>query len=111
MVYILSEKQKAVKAQQDQKRYYEKKEEKNKMKALALAKKNTLELERKQKIKENKIFNFHHMKKYKPKSEESIVKPVNDILLNEIINSSDDENEIDPVVPYEQPSRLKYTFV
>jgi hypothetical protein len=32
-----------------------------------------------------------------------------DILLNDIINS-DSDAEIDPI-PYEQPSRLKYTFV
>ena len=112
MVYVLSEKQKAVKAQQDQKRYYEKKEEKIKMKALALEKKNALEVARKQKIKENKIYNFHHMKKYKPKSESESIVNDSDIILNDlIINSdSDSENEIDPV-PYEQPSALKYKFV
>jgi hypothetical protein len=107
MVYILNEKQKAVKAMQDQKRYYEKKEEKIKMKALALEKKQNLELERKQKIKENKIYNFHHMRKYKPQIEAPKIN--DDIILNEIINSdSDDEKE---PVPYEQPSRLKFTFV
>jgi len=33
-----------------------------------------------------------------------------DILLNDIINS-DSDDEIEPVVPYEQPSRLKFKFV
>ena len=95
MVYVLSEKQKAVKAQQDQRRYYEKKEEKIKMKALALEKKNALELARKQKIKENKIYNFHHMKKYKPKSEESIVND-SDVILNDLIHD-DSDSDIEPV--------------
>ena len=113
MVYILNDQQKAKKAEQNSKRYYEKKEEKIKMKALALEKKNALEVARKQKIKENKIYNFHHMKKYKPKSEESIVNPCDSILLNNLIpdeSESESDSEIDPV-PYEQPSALKFKFV
>lgn len=114
MVYVLSEKQKAVKAQQDQKRYYEKKEEKIKMKALALEKKNALELARKELIKKNKIYNFRHMNLKRPKYGPEIKPISSNILLNDlIINSSESESsdsEIDPV-PYEQPSALKYKFV
>lgn len=108
MVYTLSEAQKAKKAEQNSKRYYELKEIKLKNKELALEKKNALEVARKQKIKENKIYNFHHMKKYKPKSEESIVND-RDIILNDLIHD-DSDSEIDPV-PYKQPSALKYKFV
>lgn len=110
MVYILSEKQKAVKAQQDQRRYYEKKEEKIKMKALALEKKNAVELARKQKIKENKIFNFHHMRKYKPKDEsESIVNPCDSILLNNLIpDESDSDDELTKVPIILTPMKFKF---
>jgi len=108
MVYVLSDAQRLKKSEQNSKRYYELKEIKLKNKAIALEKKKQMELERKQKIKENRIYNFHHMALKRPK----YVPQINDdILLNDLIHhdsESDDEKE---PVPYEQPSRLKFTFV
>jgi len=107
MVYILNDQQKAKKAEQNSKRYYELKEIKLKNKAIALEKKKQMELERKQKIKENRIYNFVHMRKYRDRLE---APKINDfILLNDLIHDESDD-EIEPV-PYEQPSRLKFTFV
>ena len=106
MVYILNDQQKAKKAEQNSKRYYELKEIKLKNKELALAKKIQNEIDRKQKIKENKIYNFHHMKKYKPKDE--VTKMNNDILLNDLIHDdSEDELTPDPIMA----RSMKYNFV
>ena len=100
MVYILNDQQKAKKAEQNSKRYYELKEIKLKNKELALEKKNAVELARKQKIKENKIYNFHHMRKYKPKDEVTKMNNDSDIILNDLIH--------DDPVPI---MAMKYNFI
>lgn len=108
MVYILSEAQKAKKAEQNSKRYYELKEIKLKNKELALAKKIQNEIDRKQKIKENKIYNFHHMKKYKPKTEVTKMNNDSDIILNDLIHDdSDSDSDIEPV----PIMAMKYKFI
>ena len=96
MVYILNDQQKAKKAEQNSKRYYELKEIKLKNKAIALEKKNNLELARKQNIKANRIYNFKHMRKYKPQSE------VTDILLNDLIHHDSDSDT---------DTQMKFKFV
>lgn len=75
--YVLSDAQKAVKATQDSKRYYEKKEYLIKQKAIKLEKKIQDEIIRKQEIRLAKIQRLNKNK----------IKPaVDDILINEIIN-------------------------
>lgn len=108
----LSEAQKLRKAEQDRKRYYENKLIKETQKALDKELKIQKEQERKDAIKKERIYRFKHMDLKRPKYGPNIKPNDTNILLNDlIINSdSDSENEIDPV-SYEQPSRLKYTFV
>lgn len=98
MTYILNEKQKAIKAEQMSKRYYELKEQKIRLKALAIERKKQSEIERKELIKKNKIFNFHHMKKYRPQVEVNTL----DILLDS--ESDEDDGEIINI----QPAKFKF---
>ena len=103
MTYILNEKQKAIKAEQMRKRYFELKEQKIRMKALAIEQKNKQELERKELIRKNKIYNFHHMKKYRPQTEQ-LNKSI-DILLDVVDTDSDEDNEIINIQP------VKFKFI
>ena len=97
MTYILSEKQKAIKAEQMSKRYFELKEQKIRLKALAIERKKQAEQEHKDLVKKNKIYNFHHMKKYRPQVE------VNNNLIDILLDSESDDEIINI-----QPAKFKF---
>jgi len=106
MVYILNDQQKAKKAEQNSKRYYELKEIKLKNKAIALERKNQKELARKELIKKNRIYNFVHMRKYRDRLE---APKINDfILLNDLIHHDSDSDEDEEPIILKQ---MKFKFV